>query len=489
MFRNLFTQYFKGLIRSSKFEANLIIKILVIFSLFYFCSLIYSLGANFEVFLHRFRPLADPINVFNKFLFYAFPIDCLLGFLFQKNNLRNAVTYMHLPIQRAKIFSYFIVLKFFNIFNLCILLFIIPFSWINILNRYGWLSFILYMVSIFLILGFITYFTHIIKILYSYYYFFVLIPLIWVILVFVFKFIYQMNPEAFTANLFDKILHGNWFIIILVVLVAAFVALSYFYLLKKYFYNFYTINGRNKTNNNILQNSLSMKYINSFILLEIFLMIRNKRIRGLLITPIYFIFLTYLVFSLKQIDDIFIIFFWYLCLSGVWGYSYLQLVFSMESSFFDFILTANLDFRTYLKYKYALIVIISILISLTALPIIIIKTQNFHVIASALLYNISIGYFLVFSTGTFNKMKMDLNSGLLFNFQGNNPIQVVSISASILIPLIFLEIFTFFLSQTSSLIIINIISIISLLNSKIWFQFIFRQFSIRKFNNLEGYRK
>jgi hypothetical protein len=485
----LFIQYCKSLFRNNRFDANLIYKILVIFSSLYFCSLIYSLGINSQVILQRFKPLADPINVFNKFLFFVFPIDCLLRFLFQKNNLHFANIYMHLPIRRAKIVLYTLIIKFLNIFNLCFLLFIIPFSWINVLPKYGWLSFVLYLLSMLLILVFITYFTYLLKALSIYCIVFALVPLLWVMFVFISKFIYQIQPETFTANLFDKILNGNWFIIVLIALLAVVMTLSFFSLLKTSFCNVYEHNGINIFKTKISIKSITVKYINTYILFEIFLMIRNKRIRSLFLTPLYFIFLTYLIFTTKQIDDFFIIFFWYLCLSGVWGYSYLQVVFSMESSFFDFLSTVGLDFKTYLKYKYIVLVIISILICLVTFPLIILKAQNVHIIVTALLYNISIGYFIVFSTGTLNKMKMDLKNGMLFNYQGNNPIQVISISVAILIPVVFLGIITFLLSQRFSLILINTMSIISLLNYKKWFQFINRQFSIRKYNNLEGYRK
>jgi len=308
-------------------------------------------------------------------------------------------------------------------------------------------------------------------------------------LAFILKFIYRMKPGTFTAGLFADILHGNYLTVILFALLTASMILVNISMVKQFFYNVFVDNGKHKLNIRIPKNSLFGKSSNSYVLLEMSLMLRNKRIRSILTIPIYFILMTYFIFLFKPINDIYIILFWYLCLSGVWGYSYLQVVFSLESSFFDFISTANFDFNKYFKTKYTLIVIISFLVIFVALPIVIIGNQNIHVVASALLYNIGIGYFLVFSTATFNRERMDLNNGLLFNYQGHNPIQVISMSVAIILPLAFLGIITFFLSQTAGLIIINIISVISLLNYKKWFQMIFRQLSKRKYINIEGYRK
>jgi hypothetical protein len=195
------------------------------------------------------------------------------------------------------------------------------------------------------------------------------------------------------------------------------------------------------------------------------------------------------VFLVSPISDIYSILFWYLCLSGVWGYSYLQVEFSLESSFFDFISTVNFDFNKYFKAKYIFIVVVSFLSVLISIPIIIIGNQNVHIVASALLYNIGIGYFLVFISAIFNKERLELNSSVFFNYQGYSAIQVISICIAIILPVAFLGISTLLFNVHVGLSIINIICIISLLNYKKWFQLILNQLSKRKYINLEGFRK
>lgn len=344
---------------------------------------------------------------------------------------------MHLPIDRKKIISYIMIIKLFNISNLCLLLFIVPFSWVNILPDFGWFSFTLYVLTILLIMIFVTYFTFLLKNLIYNHFSYALVPVLWVIIAFILKFIYQMKPGTITAGLFANILQRNYLIVILFVLITASMILVNLYIVKQFFYNVFADTGKHRINIRILGKYLFRKSQNSYILLETSLMLRNRRIRSILIIPTYFILMTYFIFLFKSINDFYIIFFWYLCLSGVWGYSYLQSVFSLESSFFDFISTANFDFKKYFKTKYTLIVLMSLLVIFLIIPIIIIENQNIHVIASALLYNIGIGYFIVFSTAIFNRERMDLNNGLLFNYQGFNPIQLIFISVVIIIPLVF----------------------------------------------------
>ena len=446
MLKILFTHYLKSLFRSTRFDGNLVLKIVFASYLFYVCSLIFSLGVNFAGILYKFQPLEDPVKLFNGYLFYLIPIDFLLRFLFQKNNFRLANSYMHLPVNRGKIIFYIMAIKLFNIFNLFLILFVFPFSWINILPEYGWLSFILYLLTFLCIMIFMTYFTFLLKNLSYNKYSFVFVPVLWFMLAFILKLICRTDPGVITAGLFSDILTGNYLIIISIVLIIGSLILLNISLVKNLIYNTVGENGRQKINFRIPAKSILNKTGNSYIVLEISLLLRNRRIRSLSIIVVYLIILTYFVFLLKPIKDIFTIFVWYLFLSGVWGYTYLQFAFSYESSFFDFISTLNFDFNRYIKTKYVFILIISILTISSVLPVIIIKNHDLHAIMTAFLFNIGFGNFLVFLTATFNKDRIDLNNSLIFNYQGINLIQLFSISATMMLPLFFLGIITLFLS-------------------------------------------
>jgi hypothetical protein len=83
---------------------------------------------------------------------------------------------------------------------------------------------------------------------------------------------------------------------------------------------------------------------------------------------------------------------------------------------------------------------------------------------------------------------VDLNSSILFNYQGYNSVQIISMSLAVCLPLVFLLFISSYFTQSYSLIILNILSIVSLLNYKRWLLVISKQISKRKFINLEGYR-
>jgi len=483
----LLEQYLKSLFRSPRFDSNWIFRILITIALLNFCVVVFFFGIEFTKLLFKIQPYANPIKYVNEGLVYLIPIDLLLRFFFQKNNFINLRYYLHLPINRSKLISYILGLELFNVFNIYIILFMIPFAWVNVLPDFGWLSLSFYLLNILLVLVVLTYITFFLRSISDRNILFALIPLAGIIIVIFLRVFFRQELWNLSEVLFENILHKNYLSILLFALLILLTMIFDISMIKQFIYNIFTNEGKLEFKNS--KSTLLNKSFNPYILLEINLMLRNKRIRSMITIPLYIILMTYILFLLKPIYDINTLFFWCLCLSGVWGYSYLQYVFSFESSFFDFISAVNFDFQKYLKTKYTIVVLFNLIVVIITLPVLIIRNMDLYIVASAFLYNIGIGFFIIFFSGTFNNAKMNLTETLLFNFQGNNPTQIISISIVIILPLAFLIIISTFLKQSYGLIILNLISIISLLNFKKWFQVIYRQMSKKKYTNLEGFRR
>jgi Family of unknown function (DUF5687) len=482
-------QYFKSLTRNNKLDANSIFKILTAIALLDFCLVSYLFGMNFTKVFHELYPLADPVKYFNGSIVYIILIVFLLQLFFLKRKNNFIKSYLHLPIDRRMVISYILGLELFNVFNLYIVLFTFSFAMVNVLPNYGWLSFTLYILSICLVLGFTGCFTFLVKTLCNKSLLYVLIPTILIIVIIIQKILFQKSFEKITEVLFDNILQRDYLIIILFDLMIIIFTVFVIIVIKLLIYNVFIYRSINDLKFR-LKNHAPLKALrNPYFFIELSLVLRNKRVRSILLITIYLIILTYILFLYKTINDTYTLFFWFLCLSGVWGYSYLQYVFSFEGSFFDFISTANFNFHKYLQAKYFSIVLISIIIISTIWPLILIRNLNLHIVASAFLYNIGIGFFITLYSGTLNKTKVDLNSGILFNYQGYNSVQIISMCFAVCLPLVLLVFISSYLTQSYSLIILNILSMVSLLNYKKWFQIISTQLSKRKYANLEGYRQ
>jgi len=116
------------------------------------------------------------------------------------------------------------------------------------------------------------------------------------------------------------------------------------------------------------------------------------------------------------------------------------------------------------------------------------KTE-IHMFFSALLYNSGLGYFILIFFATYNKYRIDLNRNVFFNYQGINSVQVLGIILILLIPCLILFLLLLQVNLTYSLLIINFLCIVALINqNKIW-KIIHNKLMQRKYINLEGYRK
>lgn len=489
VFKSIFIHYIKNLFRNGKFETILLLRIIIAFFFIYICSIFVYSGFNLNDFIKELTHGVNTLELFNSFLIYLFSIDFFLRHFFQKQGFITADAYLHLPIKRNKIIAYILFFTLFNFFNLSYVLFIVPFSIINILPVYGILPFCLYLVSILLIIAGLSFLALLVKNLSFKYFSVKFIPGIVILMVFIWKYSFDKDPGLITINFFSEILKANLIFIISIAIVVGLIIWLNIFHLKYFFHNLY-----GELKDHVVNEKTPVKWIphnrlNSYLVLEIYLILRNRRLSNILLVVIYLVLLTYYLFISKEINDIYLLFFWFIILSGIWGYSYAQYLFSWESSFFDFISSIKFDFQKYLKSKHSLITFINSIVLVIIIPLILTRKLDIYLILSAALYNAGIGTYLVFYTATFNKKRIDLGKSMFFNWQGYDHFQILSVTLTFVIPLILLLLLRLFFNDTISFSIINLISIISLINQKKWFIIIQKSLSARKYINLEGYRK
>ena len=226
-----------------------------------------------------------------------------------------------------------------------------------------------------------------------------------------------------------------------------------------------------------------------YALLETRLILRNKRLQGFTFIASVLLLLFSLILPNAQLD-LYFGFIVYTLISGIFGYVFSQYMFSWESSFFDFIYTKNFNIGEYIRAKYFIYTISSLIVFFLFIPV---KTNysesRILLLLTASFYNISVGYFLFFLSATMNSSKIDLEGHILFNLQGFNPIQMLMLVFILFLPCLILFILKHFLTVKFCLIFLNLFCLISLINSSKWFSAILSQLNKRKYKNLEGYNK
>jgi len=488
MFYKFFNHSIKSLTRNVRFDVNFVIKIISSLSIVYIYLAVLYLGLNFKSLFQMYWPNLDPVYGFNSILIYLLLIGMLLLYFFQRKISGDIIPYLHLPIFRSKIISYILVLTLLNFFNLGVILFIVPFSVKCILSTYGIPYFIFYLAGIFLMLIFVSYFVLILRNLNNITSFFILVPFGIVFLVFLLETVFHFSFETISNTVFQCLLRGNIFLILLIFFSVVGLLIANFLLLKNTIYSINSDEMDHLKSSSGSKATLFNSNIILYALLEIKLITRNKRLKGFLIIAIGFLFLFYYTLQNKQ-NGIYISFIMYIILSGIFGYIFSQYLFSWESSYFEFILSTKFNLLMYLKSKYIIYISFGFFVFLFYLPLIIQKKIDLHFFLTALFYNSCIGYFILFFMATFNRSRIDLNRNIFFNLQGYNGPQVIAIIVIIFLPFLMLLLLNTLMNVTQSLLIINLLCLFSLIFQKKWFKIILNQLLNRKYINLEGYRK
>jgi hypothetical protein len=213
-----------------------------------------------------------------------------------------------------------------------------------------------------------------------------------------------------------------------------------------YFYDF-TLTKRNLSLDALPKSSAQaglgvshwIRYINSFgtigqlMALELRLIWRNKRPRTIIIMAI--IMLAYFGVFIIRLQDSSIIVAFLLISTGMLMINYGQLLFSWESSYFDFLMTRNFTAKTYMISKFVLFFFFNTIA-------LIIVGGFFTFIDMSMVkdliiwYLINTGFFAyMFIGGTMLGPKpLDINARAMFNYEGINIFQFLVIIPYILVP-------------------------------------------------------
>jgi hypothetical protein len=488
MFYTFFIHSVKGLIRNIRFDVNFTAKVISSISIMYLYFAIVYLGYNFETLFHFYKPNLNPIESCNSILIYLFLIGVLLLYYFQKKYSIDIVPYLHLPVHRGKIIAYVLVLTVINFFSIGFTLFIIPFSIKYLIPIYGIENSILYLIGILLIITFVSYLALFLKIITGFSSIFGLLPLLLLFIVILLKGLFHLSIETISNEIFLSLLKGNYLIVLIISLLMAGLLYTNYKLMRKMVFSLHSVEIHSIKVSDRSKIDFFNKNLFWYGLMEIFLILRNKRLIVFFISSVGFLLLFYNILR-NNYNNIYFSFIIFILLSGIFGYIFSQYLFSWESSYFDFIFSTKFDVIKYLRAKHIIYVSLGFLVFFIFLPIIANMEYGIHLFLTALLFNSCIGYFILFFMATFNNSRIDLNSKVFLNHQGYNGTQFIAILIILIIPYIILLLFNTIMSVSLSLLFINLLSIFSLLYQKRWFGIILRQLKNRKYINMEGYRK
>ena len=169
--------------------------------------------------------------------------------------------------------------------------------------------------------------------------------------------------------------------------------------------------------------------------------------------------------------------------------NYANYAFGWESSYFDTILTNNISIDRYLKVKFLNAIIISAICYILTIPYLFFGWEILLINTVTFLYNIGLLVFVLLYMATYNKKRMDLSKGSVFNYQGIGASNWLAMIPAFLLPVIVYLPFSFAGYKIAGLMAIGVLGLIGLIFYKSLLKIVKNQFLKRRYIMAEGFRE
>lgn len=442
MFWSIIQHVWLGFVRSDFFHKGLMVKVLVLFTLFVAAIFTFNFGMRLPAILLEHFPQHQPGGWVYSALFYIMVLDMIMRIARQKLPMAYFRPYSHLAVPRWKPSCIWLIRAILHPLNVFLLVFFWPFITQTInpeLSNQG-----LGILGIFLLL-----------LLNHSIYIYIktafqarllagkIIGLICLVIV-ALSIIYVDAVMAMSLNMFLGFVNGNH--LLFIVLVGLIILLQALTLLNLKSSSF-NIQQNNLKGITLFDNNRKSFFVSSlhpvyglYWWLEWQLLLRNRRSRSnFWKTPIIGIAIT-LKFVLTDVELDFIHATVILMFAGGYGASHLQNALSWESHFFDFLATRDINFRDFLISKYYFYLFFTTLQFLLLVPVMAYFNPSILIYYMAVyLYMCGVGYYVLIRLGVNISCRLDPNGQSSFNYES------LKDKTFLIIMLLYLSIIPYFL--------------------------------------------
>ena len=413
-------QYF----RSSYWQKNLLINILMVFLALYFVAIFLIMGLSLYPILKKLYPDDDPFIIANGFVFFWFLGDLFIRFFFQKLPVMSVKPLLTLPIKRSKIVNYVLGKSGFSFFNFLPLFAVIPFGIILITKDYDVSNVIVWMLTM-LVITLISNFLNFIFESISAEIELSFLPIIVTV------------GGLFALDNFNVIDLSQLFSqgVLYIVNNPIFILIPIAALLIIYYFNFKILRKKLYLDNSLKVKTSEAKSTNlewtkrfgaiaPFMQLDIKLLTRNKRTKSSLwmlgLGLLYGLFF-YPQPMYREMEFMFA--FIGVFVTGIFLMNFGQFVPAWDSSYYKLLMSQNIQYKDYLRSKHTLMALSVIILFVLSIPYVYFGWKILIAHFAAAVYNVGVNTHVILFGGAFNRKKIALDQKAAFNFQGTGAVQ------------------------------------------------------------------
>lgn len=424
MIKHFINFEWKQFFRSSYWQKSIGLNILMAFLALYFMLTFLALGISLFPILDEQFPQSDPLELLNGFLFYWFLTDLLMRFFLQKLPVMNIKPLLVLPIKRSSILHYVLGKSAVSFFNFLPLFAVIPFGIMLIIEDYGTITAVVWMLLM-VIFTLIINFLNIIIESRSAETELSFLPIIVIASsLFALNYFEIVSFSALLANGINAIHMSPALILIPLAILAAVYYLNYTFLLKKLY-----VDGSLKAKTQIaattdLTWTRRFGTIAPFLQLDLKLLWRNKRPRSSIFILIIGLLYGLFFYPNPMYDNLeWLYVFVGIFVTGIFIINFGQFIPAWDSSYYKLLMSQNIKYKEYLNSKYSLMIMSSIIMFVLSIPYVYFGWKILILHFAAMVYNLGINTYIILLAGSFNRKKIDLTQRAAFNYQGTGAVQ------------------------------------------------------------------
>ncbi len=491
MYSSFFQHHWLKSLRAPGYYKNLLVNIFMGLTVLYFLVIFVALGFMLPKILTETAPQADPALMFNGGMIFAVLGILLIRFLFQQLSTINLQSYQVLPIKRSKLVNYLLLKPLLNPINYLTLTFAIPFSITGIAPTYGAGGALRFILIVIFLIWFNTLFASFLKRKFGanilgIAVFLIIIAGLAALEYFKIFSIFDLSQRVFNFLIANPI--G-------MLIILSMSALSF--VLNKWFFaqNYYPENFDKKTSKKQVQTQ-SFSFMERFgkigeiISLQMKLALRHKRTKNVIYMAVLFLLYGLLFYpnDMYKENDVMLMFV-AIFITGIGMIMIGQWIINWEGSYFDYLMTSEIDTHTYVKANYMLLLALCVISFILTTPYFLFGREILINHLVAFLYNAGVNIHVYLFGATFNTKRLELSKGSAMNMQGVTYKNFIVMIPLLVIPMTLIGIFSLFDAKNIALIILALLGLAGIVFWRQLLEITEKQFLRRKYALCEGFRK
>ena len=405
MFKHFITLEWKSFTRSASLGTNIAMKIIMGLAALYFIG-VFTLAGVGVFFLIKEEAHLEPLITVNKFIIYYLAGDLFIRYFFQKMPVMNIKPLLTLPIKRNTIVHFTLGKTAISFFNVLHAFFFIPFTIVLLYQGYSPLHVLLWHLGIVAMIYANNFINVLINNKDSFFY-----PVLFIVACIALSQYYNL----FDITLYTGPFFQSFFTTDFVFLVPILIAIALYYFAFTYFKSNLNIDtglakksDEAKTENYNWLNQFGT--LGTFLKNDIRLLKRNKRSRTTLIMSVVFIFYGLLFFTnaIEAYQNPAMQVFAGIFVTGGFLFTFGQFVPSWDSSYYQLMMSQNIQYKEYLSSKWWLMVIATLISTIIASFYLYFGWHIYLLIIVGAIFNIGVNSHLVLLAGAFVKTPIDL---------------------------------------------------------------------------------